>query len=761
MTDRQTYSCQGCDRDDLTLTKNGRVRSHAPNGKRVGPDNPACPEGSNFPVQDTEFHTHRFEYGDDEIHMAGSFCTVDDCDMAEPADKPEEIRLPAPPPRPNPFRDPLPGGLHDNAAPATHTGRPAMHSSAPSRPQPPAPVSADEFLDSADYDDYAEPADDGGPSYWPARYDGECTTCFSHFDAGDNIRKIGPREYEAQDCCGYGATPKPEVPKSVARTLPVVRGRYVLPDPETGKPVKASRASKYAEGIADSYALDQWRHRMILVGLVKDPEILDKVQSGIRDQDPLDAVKTRRAFLNERAEEAMSAAGGDIRSGKGTTSHKYTEEVDAGTRALIDVPKEYRKDVAAYRLALSSCGFEPVKGLIERSVYSAELGVCGTFDRVLRCIRTTDALDLNGRMITIHEGEFVIGDVKTGDNIEHPWLEILVQEAVYAHAVNENGVAVQDDSGGPFRWAPLSEFGVDKVREDVGVVMHVPYGQGECHFYAADLITGWRGALLCKGNRDFWKIKLPKVPIVTYTVAPDDPVDHPQDVLDRRSAREQAEGRPVDADGQPLQIECDCGQTWPDVKSMQDAGHSPQGCVEAMVEEVYGQQEKEPVADPPKISALVNSKSRVIEQTHAEIEQRFRDARTRAEANAAWADAKRFGIPPEEIKRLISLVRLEDPASADQHDPKPQTAVSRPESRSGDKPVAEEGGSRPPAAQPQAQPNLTERAHRVTTKAEASKIFQEANEKISEMPEEKRPAAREYRDKLVKIMKDRLASSPA
>jgi len=200
MTD-QKYSCQGCDRDDLTLTRNGRVRSHAANGKRVGPDNPACPEGSNFPVQSTEFHTHRFEYGDDGIHMAGSFCTVDDCGMAEPAEKQVQETLPAPP---NQFRDPLPGGIWDNV-PSPATVRDALNAPddvvmaaedvldraqpGQQEPRPAGPTSAADFLDGADDDDYAEPAADGGRPYWPSRYDGECANCFAHFDAGELIRR--------------------------------------------------------------------------------------------------------------------------------------------------------------------------------------------------------------------------------------------------------------------------------------------------------------------------------------------------------------------------------------------------------------------------------------------------------------------------------------------------------------------------------------------------------------------------------------------
>jgi hypothetical protein len=741
MTD-QRYSCQVCTRDDLTLIRNGRVRSHAANGKRVGPENPACGGGSDFPVQSTEFHTHRFEYGDDGHGHAGSVCTVDECGMVEPDDAEElnqalheeKDRVPVPP---NPFRAPLPGGLHDNAGVLREPGtaytvtNPVTHDLEVAF-EPYVPKSADDFLDNDENDD-GEDAADGGSSYWPARYDGNCVSCGSHFLEGENIRRADGG-YEAEDCCGDSAEPQEDRPRVVARTLPVVNGRYVLPHPETGKRTTGSRASKYAEGIADSFALDQWRHRMILIGLINDPEILDKVASGIRGLDPLEAVKIRRNFLNDRAEDAMQAAGYKKRAEKGTKLHKWTEEVDAGQRELEDVPKDYRPDATAYRLALAECGFRPVKGLIERSVYSDELGVSGTFDRVLECIRTTDVLDLDGRETTIHEGEFVIGDVKSGDNIESPWLEILIQEAIYAHAVNENGVAVQDEPGGPFRWADLAEFGVPSVREDVGVVMHVPYGSGECHFYAADLITGWRGAKICKDNRDFWKIKLPKVPIATFAVSDDAKVRAAEkERLEAEAAairKEQDDAMAALIDSakdlgvlDDDRITCACGAKWDNIEAANAYDHDYDHCAPD---------------EGPEQDGLAT----------AAWEALFRSARTRDEANRAWLDARTAGLPKEEIKRLAGLVHLSDP--------KPQTPRSRPGSPPLTQPVQETVRKPEPPATPRDGASLTDRAHRVTTKEEASAVFKEASAKIKEMPEEKRPAAREYLTKLTKIMQDRL-----
>jgi hypothetical protein len=135
----------------------------------------------------------------------------------------------------------------------------------------------------------------------------------------------------------------------------------------------------------------------------------------------------------------------------------------------------------------------------------------------------------------------------------------------------------------------------------------------------------------------------------------------------------------------------------------------------------------------------------------SEWTEAFKGARTREEANDLWREAKQSGMPADAVKALVSLVKLEDP--------KAQTAVSRPGSSTGDKPVAEKSPA--PETKPQSQdgPTLTQRAHSVTTKAEASAVWGEMNAEIKKLPEEKREAAREYRNKLAKIMADRLKAA--
>lgn len=762
----QKYSCQGCTRTDLTLTANGKVRSHAANGKRASADNPACGMGSEYPKEATQFHTHQFEYADDENGHSGSFC---DCGMEEPDDPTELNRAlheekdrviaavgEAGPAKehltpPNPWRDPLPGGLHDNAGQLPHDrqsvgtctrcGEPRDgHAHDVTTPETAPQSAADSFLDGADDDNDDSEEQDDGRRYFPSRYDGKCVTCLEHFDEGDMITR-GPDDdgWEAQDCCGEDAVQRPERPKAVARTLPVVSGRYKFPHPVTGKQTSGQRASKYAEGVQDKYLLDQWKGRMIVLGLAVRPDLVDKAVSTLRNDDPVEVARTKRDYFNKIAEDAKLAAGSKSRAEKGTKLHKYTEELDGGTKTLDQIPEDYRTDAGVYAAALEEAGFRPVKGLIERSVFCDELGVTGTFDRVLECVRDTQVIDLDGRPVQIHAGEFVIGDVKSGSNIEAPWLEILVQEAIYAHAVNENGIAVQDTAGGPWRWVPLEDFGLSdygkpaKVREDVGIVMHVPYGSGECKIYYADLITGWQGAQLCRANRDFWKIKMPQQPVMSYVAVTED-ITTPE--LDDDC------GQCDHVPGSPCDLSCPC------------TIHNPKpakNIMEAVKRARDAAKESVRLGFTPPTAATVKMPTREEAPVGTSKDQwagRFTAARTREEANTAWREAKDAGLPEESIKQLVKLVRLNQEQEPSSRPPEPAPVPDvRPEpERRETKPQQQDG------------PSLTQRANAVTTKAEASAVFKEARKKIDDMEgEEQKVKAKAYLDKLVKIMTDRLA----
>lgn len=520
MPDDQRYGCTRCTRTDLTLTVNGRVRSHAANGKRAGADNPHCPGGSDFPK-----HDHNFEnWSEDE---GGYVCTV--CGETDPrptekdvrnaeyvgtagGDVPDSVEAEA---------DAILSrateyGIRPDAVdmPTSTSGGPNPHRSPLSTgseaqdrargiPSPPvSPPTADEFMGSD------QPEGDSSPSYFPARYDGDCDTCGRDFAEGDMIRKAPGGGWEAEECCGGEIDEEAEQrPRSRAPQLPVRNGRYQGPHPETGQPTSFTRTTTFNGVIADNFALKLWEERMGAMGFVKRPDLLERVAHLLKENGgvPYEVAKIQREVLNKIFEDAKLAAGSKDRARKGTILHKHTQEVDMGRKSLGDVPEEFRWSVSAYLTAMADSGLECVPDLIERStsyIFGKRLAlqVAGTFDRVLRVTKELSGTLDSGRTVTLHPGEHVIGDVKSGQDLSYAWDEIEIQEAIYAHGVAEFGVAVPErgPQGTPtWRWADLAEFGIDNLRLDVGIVMHAPYGETSCDLYFADLISGWSGAKIC------------------------------------------------------------------------------------------------------------------------------------------------------------------------------------------------------------------------------------------------------------------------
>jgi hypothetical protein len=667
MADDQRYSCQECSRDDLSLTKNGRVRSHAENGKRATADNPACGGGSNFPIQDTEHHTHSFEYADDDNGHSGSFCTVDGCGMAEPdnlgdqrqapersdvatagdgswtddsdpqaamADAPT-MDAPIPPeaqpteykptaseyreasaivrspdgaseadihwaqdvldqatsagvraddpegdctcpgkkspdmahnaacpryvPRtvtrtggPNPHRAPLSTG----SAPVPKTARPAPKQSAEEFlggtpvPQPPASAapapSADDaanaFLGAGpagpaqDANDFLateqEESEDDGPHWFEARYDGACGSCGERFLEGDLIARDpdGSGDWIGQECCGHTLEEDSaeDVPR-VDRTDPMVRlkaklvirnGRYEAPDPEAKpgtvpKKQKFTRVTTFVKLASDSFALSQWSQRMAILGLVHRPELGRKVRTLLENATvpPHELAKLERDRLNDLVDQAKDAAGHKIRAAKGTILHTHTEKLDRGEQQPGEIVEEFRKDAVAYLSAVERFGLKTHVHLVERSTVVVEMGVIGTFDRDYEITRRITATlpgkgKTPGRLVTLEPGEFVVGDVKTGADLQYGQEEIATQISLYAKGQNRHGIATpvvrEDGKGYDWTWRKPGESAMDgtdwvvpKVREDVGIVVHIPYGEGTPTVYLVDLEEGWRNAQAC------------------------------------------------------------------------------------------------------------------------------------------------------------------------------------------------------------------------------------------------------------------------
>lgn len=236
-------------------------------------------------------------------------------------------------------------------------------------------------------------------------------------------------------------------------------GRYILPDPETGKDRAWTRATTLAKAISDETALTRWKLRTALRGAVRRPALLDQVATTEPDD---------KATLDAITEKALEAGGAGDGAKHGTQVHAWTEHVDLGG-SLTDVPGEFRLDVRAYVATLNDAGVMVLPEYVERMVVNTKVDVVGTLDR----------------LVHLPDGRLVVADVKTAKNVHYGWLDIAAQLAIYATADylwNWEAEA----------WEPMPA----DLDMNWGLIMHVPAGAGECSLWTVDLAAGWEAAQL-------------------------------------------------------------------------------------------------------------------------------------------------------------------------------------------------------------------------------------------------------------------------
>jgi len=244
------------------------------------------------------------------------------------------------------------------------------------------------------------------------------------------------------------------------------RNRYKIPDPDTGKPARWTRATNFAKSIQETDNLQRWAERMVVKGLGERPDLVAQAAKlTVEDRNALEHV----------AKEAKSAAGAWKRAGYGIALHSMTERVDRGDLDPAKAGPPWGSLLRAYVDVLRKSQVEILPQYVERTVVVKKYKVAGTFDRIVR----------------MPSGELWIADLKTGRDLKWSWGEIAIQLALYA-----NADAMYDFETGQFADMP-------KVNQEQALVIHLPVEGTVAAVYRINIAHGWKGAELCERARNY------------------------------------------------------------------------------------------------------------------------------------------------------------------------------------------------------------------------------------------------------------------
>lgn len=274
--------------------------------------------------------------------------------------------------------------------------------------------------------------------------------------------------------------------------LEVPRDRWDRPlivPPHGGPPVAYARASRFAETLTDSYALDQWHQHMVAIGIVENPWLANDVVKAYRPPDVEERGYDWKE-MNRVCAIAQERAGATKKAKYGSDLHKLTERLDRG-EDLGSMPREAFFDLAAYQ--------ETTEGVlwhshIERFGVADDIQVGGTADRISR---------FDGWLPTGEwTDDYFVVDIKTG-KVDGKGLQFGVQLGAYSRMQFYD----LDRVGNPIR-TPMYD-----VNQDWAIIVHLPKGEADCQLYWLNIAKGWEFAKLSVTVREARRTKELLVPL--------------------------------------------------------------------------------------------------------------------------------------------------------------------------------------------------------------------------------------------------------
>jgi hypothetical protein len=236
-----------------------------------------------------------------------------------------------------------------------------------------------------------------------------------------------------------------------------------------------ARPSGFGKDLDDESALVLWKIDRAMDGVVSSPALSAKVAAKLG----------RKDGRKELRDEAILIGRGGESADMGTALHAMTHRLESEENYVAVEP--YAADLACYLANIDEAGL--VSEHIEVHLCSDTWRAAGTADRIYRATRE----------LTVPEGppilpgQLIMGDLKTGAKLDYSLPGYCVQLAIYVDSCFYD-VATQERS-------PLP----DNLRDDWGLLIHLPAGTATCTLLWCDLQVGRIGAKLVREVRAWRK----------------------------------------------------------------------------------------------------------------------------------------------------------------------------------------------------------------------------------------------------------------
>lgn len=250
-----------------------------------------------------------------------------------------------------------------------------------------------------------------------------------------------------------------------------------------------TRTTTFIDVLDDKANIAKWKVRKTLEGVASlNPDDLEV----LREHDNLEGSESKR-WLDTFAERMQKAAGSELRSTLGTAIHEVTEDYDSGLD-VGSLPPEIERDLDAYINATEGMDMTA----IEQFVVNDNFQYAGTADRFITLWGEW------ANQFGVPEGTQVVGDLKTGSSVDFSRGKFPMQMAAYANAMEYNPYTLERVESG--------------CSTEVGILIHLPAGEGWCKVYKMDLTRGWSDVQLAYKVREYrkhWASKKGEFPLIS------------------------------------------------------------------------------------------------------------------------------------------------------------------------------------------------------------------------------------------------------